>query len=197
MKRAVCCLMIAGAWVATAPGPLLAETVALPAGLAIDLPEGWRVDGPGEGTASATGMRRIQFVCETQACRRTLETCTILMNDERPDGADDAARLRSLYASPHARYDRLRAVLKATSRDAELRQPLAIVRWGDREWYRVETDARHNKKSGLFAETVIDGRYVGAICKTCEQSEQRYGDGIGLLTSLRPRGDHSAGMQRP
>lgn len=189
MKRAFCCLMIACAWVAALPGPLVAETVALPAGLGVDLPEGWRVDGPAEGTLSVTGMRRIQFVCETQACRRTLETCTILMNDERPDGADDAARLRSLYESPHARYNRLRAVLKATSRDADILKPLEIVRWGEREWYRVETDARHNKKSGLFAETVIGGRYLGVICKTCEQGAERYRDGLALIGSLRAAGE--------
>ncbi|MCO5092456.1 hypothetical protein [Bosea sp. (in: a-proteobacteria)] len=166
--------------------PAKAETVTLPHGLSITLPEGWRVNGPSEGRVSGSGgLRRIQLVCENEACKQTQETCTILMRDGKDaEGADDAARLRALYASPLDRYFRLRAVLRSTSKDAEIRKPLEITRLGGREWYRVETDARHNRKSGFFAETVVDGRYVGGICKTCETGEVRHRDGEAILSGL-------------
>jgi hypothetical protein len=166
--------------------PAEAEMVRLPHGLSIALPEGWRVDGSSEGKVSKSGsLRRVQLVCESEACKRTQETCTILMRDGKDvEGSDDPARLRSLYASPLDRYARLRAVLRSTSKDAEIRKPLEITRLGEREWYRVETDARHDRKSGLFAETVVEGRYVGGICKTCETGEVRHRDGEEILSSL-------------
>lgn len=166
-----------------------AASVQLPNGVVIDLPEGWRLDGPARGQASRTGLRRVQFVCESERCQKTEETCTILMRDTDIEGADDDARTRALYASPMKRYFRLRAVLKATGRDAELRQPLELTRIGERNWQRVETDARHNFKSGLFAETVVNGRYVGGICKTCERGAVRHRDGLAILSSLRPDAD--------
>ena len=67
----------------------------------------------------------------------------------------------------------LRAVLRSTSKDAQVLQPLGRTAFGPREWWTIETDARHNYKSGLFAETVIDGRYLGVICKTCETGSER------------------------
>lgn len=161
-----------------------ANQVRMPDGLTVDLPEGWRLKGSASGTTSKNGLRRIQFVCETERCKKTEETCTILMRDTEIDGVDDAARTIGLYASPMKRYFRLRAVLKSTGRDAELRQPLELTRIGARDWQRVETDARHNFKSGLFVETVINGRYVGGICKTCERGEVRYRDGLAILSSL-------------
>lgn len=162
-----------------------AETIVMPHGLSVELPEGWHVDGSPEGEVSQTGLRRVQLVCDSEACRKTQETCTILMRSKEIEGADDAARLRALYASPLDRYTRLRAVLRSTSKDAEIRKPLEIVRMGEREWYRVETDARHNYKSGLFAETVVNGLYVGGICKTCETGEERHRDGLKILMSLK------------
>lgn len=163
-----------------------AESILMPQGLSIELPEGWRLEGAAEGEVSKSGLRRIQLVCESEACERTQETCTILMRAERkPGDGDDATRLEALYASPLDRYARLRAVLRSTSKDAEIRKPLERVRLGEREWYRVETDARHNYKSGVFAETIVDGRYVGAICKSCETGEDRHGDGLKILMSLK------------
>lgn len=172
-----------------------AETVVMPNGLTIELPEGWRVDGPDEGKVSKTGLRRIQLVCESEACEKTQETCTILMRAKEIEGSDDAARLRALYASPLDRYFRLRAVLRSTSKDAEIRQPLEIVRIGNRDWYRVETDARHNYKSGLFAETVVNGLYVGGICKTCETGEERHQGGLKILMSLKSSAEVSAALR--
>jgi len=162
-----------------------AQTVVMPNELSVELPEGWVLDGSPEGEVSKTGLRRVQFVCKTEACEQTQETCTILMRNEPLSGEDDAAKLREMYASPFKRYFRLRAVLRSTGRDADIRKPLELIHIGDREWYRVETEARHNFKSGLFAETVINGHYVGGICKTCEQGEERHLGGIQLLTSLR------------
>jgi hypothetical protein len=162
-----------------------AETVMMPHGLTVELPQGWRVDGPDEGKVSKTGLRRIQLICESEACEKTQETCTVLMRTKEIKGSDDASRLRALYASPLDRYFRLRAVLRSTSKDAEIRKPLEIVRMSDREWYRVETDARHNYKSGLFAETIVNGLYVGLICKTCETGEERHQGGLKILMSLK------------
>ena len=193
MKRAFYCLMIACAWVAALPGPSVAETISLPESLSVTLPEGWSLDGEAEGEIGDDGVRRVHVLCETEICRRTQESCTILMKDESLPGSDDAAKLPGLYASAWPRYLRLRAVLKATSRDADILKPLEIMRWGEREWYRVETDARHNKKSGLFAETVIGGRYLGVICKTCEQGAERYRDGLALIRSLRAAGEPAPG----
>jgi hypothetical protein len=178
-----------------AAAPACAEPVPLAQGLSVTLPEGWRIEGPAEGTVSKTGMRRIQLVCESEACKKTQETCTILLRPHAKGGADDTAKLDSLYASPLDRYVRLRAVLRATSRDAEIRQPLERVRIGQRDWYRVETDAQHNYKSGFFAETVVNGAYVGGICKSCETGEERHRDGAAILGSLRSGPRTSASLR--
>jgi hypothetical protein len=162
-----------------------AGTIVMPHGLSIELPEGWVVDGSPEGELSKSGLRRVQLVCESEACEQTQETCTILMRVKQMQGDDDIDKLRSLYASPLQQYFRLRAVLRATGSDAEIRKPLELTRIGDREWYRIETDARHNYKSGLFAETVIDGLYVGGICKSCETGEIRHQSGLQILMSLK------------
>lgn len=113
-----------------------AETLDLPHGLSVQLPEGWVVDGSPQGEVSRSGMRRVQLVCESEACEQTQETCTLLMQAKPLEGDDDDARLQALYASPLKRYFRLRAVLRATSPDADIRQPLERVRIGDRDWYR-------------------------------------------------------------
>ena len=162
-----------------------AESIAMPPGLSIDLPEGWALDGSPEGVVSKTGLRRVQFACESDACEQTQETCTILTREEQMEGDGDAGKLREMYASPLKRYSRLRAVLRATGPDAGIRKPLERVRVGDRDWYRVETDARHNYKSGLYAETVIDGRYVGVICKSCETGEERHVSGLRIMRSMQ------------
>lgn len=165
--------------------PAGAEMVSLPQGIILDLPDGWRVDGPGQGRLGRDGLRRVQLVCETETCLTTQETCTVLMREGTVEGADDAARLRGLYQSPFQRYLRLRAVLRATGRDAEILSPLELVRLGQRDWYGVETDARRNDKSGFFAETVVNGLYVGAICKTCETGAVRHQDARRILASLK------------
>ena len=165
------------------------ETIAMPHGLSVEIPEGWVVEGSPEGTLSKTGLRRVRFVCQSEACEQTQETCTILMREQKIEGEDDTAKLHALYASPFKRYFRLRAVLRATGRDAEIRKPLELARIGDREWHRVETDARHNYKSGLFAETVVDGLYVGGICKSCETGEERHLSGLQILASLKSNRD--------
>lgn len=176
--------MVAGC--ALLAGRAGAEPIPLPGGLALDLPEGWRMDGPTEGETGKDGRTRIQLVCETEACKRTQETCTILMRPRPVAGADDAARLTSLYAAPMDRYFRIRAALRNTSKDALVLQPLGRVAIGPRDWWAIETDARHNYKSGLFAETVVDGRYLGVICKTCETGSERHQAGRAIMASIRP-----------
>lgn len=180
---ALCIALFGGALLAI---PASAEPLPLPDGLMLDLPQGWRIDGTAEGETGKDGRTRIQLVCETPACERTQETCTILMRPQPVAGADDAARLASLYAAPMDRYFRIRAVLRSTSKDAQVLQPLGRVSLGTRDWWMIETDARHNYKSGLFAETVIDGRYLGVICKTCETGSERHQAGRAMMTSIRP-----------
>jgi hypothetical protein len=167
-------------------GAAQAEILHLPRGIAVDLPEGWRLDGPLEGKTGSDGRTRVQLVCETPDCKQTQETCTFLFQAERRPGADDATRLKALYESPFDRYLRIRAVLKATSQDAEVLQPLGLTDIGGRPWYLIKTDARHNYKSGLFAETVVDGWYLGVICKTCETGKLRHQAGRGMIESVRP-----------
>lgn len=167
-------------------GRASAEPLPLSGGLVLDLPEWWRVDGPTEGEIGKDGRTRIQLVCESEACKRTQETCTILMRAQPVAGADDATRLASLYAAPMDRYFRIRAVLRSTSKDAQVLEPLGRASLGPRDWWTIETDARHNYKSGLFAETVIDGRYLGVICKTCETGSERHQAGRAIMASIRP-----------
>lgn len=180
---ALCLALIGGALLA---GRASAEPLPLPDGLMLDLPEGWRVDGPAKGSTGKDGRTRIQLVCETEACKRTQETCTVLTRTQPVAGNEDEARLTSLYSAPMDRYFRIRAVLRSTSKDAQVLQPLARVALGPRDWWRIETDARHNYKSGLFAETVIDGRYLGVICKTCKTGSERHQAGRAIMMSIRP-----------
>lgn len=180
---ALCIVLIGSALLA---GRVSAEPLPLPDGLTLDVPEGWRVDGSAEGEIGKDGRTRIQLVCETEACKRTQETCTVLMRSQPVTGADDEARLASLYAAPMDRYFRIRAVLRSTSKDAQVLQPLGRAAFGARDWWAIETDARHNYKSGLFAETVIAGRYLGVICKTCETGSERHQAGRAIMASIRP-----------
>ncbi|WP_126113233.1 MULTISPECIES: hypothetical protein [unclassified Bosea (in: a-proteobacteria)] len=126
---ALCIALIGYALLA---GRVSAEPLPLPDGLLLDLPEGWRVDDPAEGETGKDGRTRIQLVCETPACKRTQETCTILTRTQLVAGADDNARLASLYAAPTDRYFRIRAVLRSTSKDAQVLQPLARSVWATR-----------------------------------------------------------------
>lgn len=183
--------------VEAAEAPPAPVPLRLDQGFTLDLPAGWALedadagDGPGADPGDATGRLRVRVVCRTPACRRTQETCTFVLRRAAVAGADDAARLAGLHASPLARYTRLRAVLKSTSAGATIRAALGPARFGPHDWIAVETEAAPRFKSGLFAETVIGGRYLGAICKTCETGEVRHAAARAMLGSLR-RGERSA-----
>ena len=164
------------------PGP---TTLRLDQGFVIDLPAGWVLEDADDASGDATGRRVVRIVCETPACARTKEACTLRLRTKAVEGEDDAARLAGLYTSPLARYFRLRAVLKSTSPGASIRRPLGPERFGPRDWIAVETEAAPRFKSGLFAETVIDGRYLGAICKTCETGTVRHESARAILGSVR------------
>ncbi|KQQ11979.1 hypothetical protein ASF53_15035 [Methylobacterium sp. Leaf123] len=164
------------------PGP---TTLRLDQGFRLDLPPGWVLEGANDDPGDASGRRVVRILCETPACARTKEACTLRLRTAAVEGGDDAARLAGLYTSPLARYLRLRAVLKSTSKGATIRRPLGPERFGPRDWIAVETEAAPRFKSGLFAETVIDGRYLGAICKTCETGAVRHGAARALLGSVR------------
>lgn len=165
------------------PGP--GPTLRLDQGFVLDLPPGWVLEDADDESGDALGRRVVRVVCETAACARTKEACTLRLRGSGIEGEDDAARLRGLYAAPLSRYFRLRAVLKSTSVGASIRRPLGPWRFGARDWIAVETNAAPRFKSGLFAETVIDGRYLGAICKTCETGAERHAAARALLGSVR------------
>lgn len=170
----------------TAFGQAQERVVRMDNGFSVTVPEGWRLDEAGEDNMDATGRKRVRLICETPECKRSQETCTFVLQSKPVEGETDAARLAGLYESPLARYFRLRAVLKSTSKDAEVLQDLAVQRIGLRDWWVVETDARHNYKSGYFAETVIDGQYLGVICKTCETGEVRHLSARRMLETVNP-----------
>lgn len=195
MKVLATSVIAAGLTLSALPAGAQERVLRMDDGLQLTLPEGWRLDEAGDDPFDATGRRRVHLVCETPACKRTQETCTFVLRAKPVAGANDAVRLANLYESPLTRYARLKSVLKSTSKDAEIRQDLAIRRVGDRDWYVVETDARHNYKSGYFAETVIDGTYLGAICKTCETGEIRHQGGREMLMSLRSDKARSAALR--
>lgn len=160
--------------------------VQLDQGFVLNLPEGWTLEDPGDNPGDATGRLRVRLVCGTPACKRTQESCSLsLRRDPVGTEGDDTASLDGLYASPMSRYSRIRQVLKSTSRDATLRGEFGKVRLGPRSWWSVETEAAHRFKSGLFAETVIDGRYLGATCKTCETDDVRHEDARAMLAGVR------------
>jgi hypothetical protein len=160
-------------------------TLRLDQGFRLDLPPGWVLEDAGEDPGDASGRRVVRIVCETPACARSQEACTLRLRTAPVEGADDADRLAGLHASPLSRYVRLRAVLKSTSVGATIRRPLGPERFGAHDWIAVETEAASRFKSGLFAETVVDGRYLGAICKTCETGAVRHRAARSILGSLR------------
>lgn len=178
-RAAMAAALLASGW----PAP--AQTLALPQGLTVELPAGWHVDGPAEGRLGRDGLRRIHLACASAHCAPAQEACTLLLRPRPLAGENDEARLRSLYDSPLKKYARLRAVLRRASPNADLRQPLEIVRIGERSWYVIETDAAPGHTSRLYAETVVGGRYVGAICGTRETAALRHHGALSLLQSLR------------
>lgn len=179
-RAAIAAALLTGGW-----WPAQAQTLAMPQGLTVELPASWHVDGPAEGRLGRDGLRRIHLACASARCAQAQEACTLLLRPQPLAGEDDGARLRSLYDSPLKKYARLRAVLRRASPGADLRQPLAIVRIGEREWYQVETDAAPGHAARLYAETVVGGHYVGAICSTLETAAPRHQDALSLLQSLQ------------
>jgi hypothetical protein len=160
-------------------------TLRLDQGFVLDMPPGWELERAADDPGDATGRMRVRTVCRTPACRRTQETCTFVLRRDSAEGADDAERLAGLHATPLSRYLRLRTVLERTSLGATIRQPLGPVEFGPHTWIAVETNAAGRFKSGLFAETVIDGRYLGATCRTCETGEDRHTAARAMLASVR------------
>lgn len=108
-------------------------TLRLDQGFRLDLPPGWVLEDAGADPGDASGRRVVRIVCETPACARTREACTLRLRPKAVEGEDDAARLGGLYASPLSRYVRLRAVLKSTSAGASIRRPLGPERFGVRD----------------------------------------------------------------
>jgi len=150
-------------------------------GISATLPGDWEE----ESREEEKGNRYIALECISADCEHSLETCHIVVFGKPIEGADDAARLASLYDSPVSRYFRMRAALISTSLDATFLQTLSLQRIGARNWWVIETDARHNMKSGLFADTVIDGWRVRFTCKTCERGSVRYQKAMQILESVR------------
>lgn len=178
--------LLAYAATARAEAGATGRSLRLDQGFTLNLPEGWSLENPGDDPGDATGRLRVHLACGTPACKRTQESCIVsLRRGAVGTEGDDTARLDGLYASPMSRYSRIRQILKSTSKDATLRGGFAKVRFGPRDWWAVETEAAHRFKSGLYAETVIDGHYVGITCKTCETDEVRHEDARAILSSVR------------
>ncbi|GLS43550.1 hypothetical protein [Methylobacterium brachythecii] len=158
-------------------------------GIAATLPADWQADDEASAPVAydTKGYRRLQIVCHSESCRRSQESCTFVLKNDRVEGDDDASRLSGLYATALSRYARLRAAVKNTGEQATLRRSLERETIGPREWWVLETQARPGFKSALFAETVIDGWYVGAICRTCETGEIRHGAARAMLSSVDRR----------
>jgi hypothetical protein len=164
--------------------------VTLDHGISFTLPPGWVLEEKRDTRKGDEGRLVVEIACETEHCKEeTLETCRVMLFPEHHGGGQDAENLEALYADPMARYFRMRAVRIATSRDAEFRRLLAPMTIGQRDWYVVETDARHNMKSGLFADTIIGGWKVQVSCKTCETGEIRHSDATAMLASFRQDAD--------
>ncbi|MBB4007141.1 hypothetical protein [Allorhizobium taibaishanense] len=150
-------------------------------GITATLSDDWQEESREEDN----GNQYIALECISPDCERSLETCHIVAFGKPIEGPDDAARLASLYDSPTSQYFRMRAALISTSQDAQLLQTLKLQRIGPRDWWIIETDAHHNMKSGLFADTVIDGWRVRFTCKTCERGSVRYQKAMQILESVR------------
>ncbi|TWF57094.1 hypothetical protein [Neorhizobium alkalisoli] len=160
--------------------------ITLDDGISFTLPAGWVVANRRDTRRGDKGQLSVNLVCESARCQKTQETCHFRMPAQRSGTqGGDAASLAALYADPLDRYFRLRAVRNATSKDAEFRKMLGPMTIGTRDWQVVETDARHNMKSGLFAQTFIDGFEILAICKTCETGEIRHQGAMEMMKSFR------------
>lgn len=131
------------------------------------------------------GRLRVEYECLTDECVRTQETCVFFFRAKQVEGNSDTEALINLYANPYDRYQRMRSALVSTSKDATFLQQMERVKIGDRDWYLLETDARHNMKSGLYAETVINGRHLTVTCKTCEQGKNRHRQAREILATVR------------
>lgn len=167
--------------------PAKQQEIELDHGIVFTLPAEWAEEDRDDTRRGDKGRLRVAFECLTDACIHTQETCAFVLRAKPVEGRDDRERLASLYGDPYDRYERMRSAAISTSKDAQFRQQMQLVQIGGRDWYVIETDARHNMKSGLFAETVIDGWHLTVTCKTCEQSEVRHRQGRDMLASLRQR----------
>ena len=159
-------------------------------GLSVVLPDGWTADIPPAKPIPAADkdhdfQTQVEAVCKTEACDKSREVCTIRVYDEVMQTWDVISN--ALLFPRQADMDKTtNTVLDWTSVGATVRRPLGKETIETTSWYTIETDPSPGYKAVLHARTVMKGRFLWALCRTCSIDDpHRFDTARGILASIR------------
>ncbi len=181
--------LIATAFAAGLIGPVQAgERLKLPLfDVSLVLPEKWTGDTPEPRPIPAKAEHDFQVqltaTCRSVVCKTSLDTCTVKTYDDIMPLYDIVAGL--MLFPTRAKMDNTTThVLAWTSANATVAKPLGRETLGRHSWYTIETNAAPGHKSVLHARTVMDGRYMWVLCRTCATDEHRFDTARQLIASI-------------
>lgn len=182
--------LIAATLAAGIAGPVQAgERLKLPLfDASLVLPDEWTGDVPEPRpipakTADLEFRVQVTATCRSVACKTSLDVCTVKTFEDVMPLYDVVARF--MLFPTRAKMDvTTRNVLDWTSRDASVAKPLGRETLGRHSWYTIETNAAPGYKSVLHARTIMDGRYMWVLCRTCAGDEHRFDAARELIASI-------------
>ena len=182
-------LMAAALTVGIAGQVQAAERLKLPfLDASLVLPQGWTGDVPEPRPVAAKAEEhdfqvQVTATCRSVACTASLDVCTVKTYDEIIPLYDLVAGFM-LFPTRAEMDDTTEHVLAWTSENATVAKPLGRETLGRHSWYTVETNAAPGYKSVLHARTVMSGRYMWVLCRTCATDEHRFDAVRALIASI-------------
>jgi hypothetical protein len=125
----------------------------------------------------------LKAACQSETCKRSLDTCSIWLFDKLTQRTDQDA-LAIHVSSARRQYEFTRTALIHSGPDARVAKTVDLETLGKAFWYVIETQSSGAYKSVLRAETVIDGRHMVAECRTCLRDSHRFNAARTLLSSV-------------
>ena len=157
-------------------------------GASLALPDGWTGAVPEARPSPAAGQDhdfrlQVTATCGSVACRSSLDVYTVKTYDGVIPLYDVVAGFM-LFPTRAKMDETTRSTLDTTSADASVAKPLGRETLGRHGWYTIETNAAPGYKSVLHARTVMSGRYMWVLCRTCALDERRFDAARALIASI-------------
>ena len=134
--------------------------------------------------SNGKSAKRLIARCETPACRRTQEICTLVVTDTPiPDVSPFPS---AWFVAVTIGADKIRRSALEASHEGSTIEREPASEWIDgQSWYTTETLAPYGWKSLFHATAVIDQRFIRVRCRTCDRTEDRFDFARKFLASIR------------